>query len=125
MKIVGITRIRNEAKVIGHTLDHLRGFGDEVYVLDDCSTDNSVDVILDMIKDDSRFMFCKNTTNKGCGFTKAKCIELAKGDICGFLDGDDALTANTGGSDNVAIGKTALSGIITQKRGFSLLPHLI
>jgi len=44
MKIVGITRIRNEAKVIGHTLDHLRGFCDEVYVLDDCSTDNSVEV---------------------------------------------------------------------------------
>lgn len=44
MKIVGITRIRNEENVIQYTLDHLKNFCDEIYVYDDCSTDNSVTI---------------------------------------------------------------------------------
>lgn len=44
MKVVGITRIRNEQEVIGHTLDHLKNFCDEVFVFDDCSTDKTVDI---------------------------------------------------------------------------------
>lgn len=44
MKIVGITRIRNEEKVIGHTLNHLKSFCDTILVYDDCSNDNTVEV---------------------------------------------------------------------------------
>jgi glycosyltransferase involved in cell wall biosynthesis len=44
MKIVGITRIRNEENVIGHTLNHLKGFCDTILVYDDCSTDNTVEL---------------------------------------------------------------------------------
>jgi len=44
VKVVGITRIRNEQEVIGHTLDHLKNFCDEVFVFDDCSTDKTVDI---------------------------------------------------------------------------------
>ncbi len=31
-------------------------------------------------------------TNHGCGFTKHQCAALAHGELCGFLDPDDALT---------------------------------
>jgi glycosyltransferase involved in cell wall biosynthesis len=65
----------------------------EVVIVDDQSTDNGFDLERQANKD-PRIKFFQNKVNKGCGFTKAKCIELAKGDICGFLDGDDALTAN-------------------------------
>jgi len=44
MKILGIARIRNEENVILNTLQHLEGFCDEVHILDDASTDNSVEV---------------------------------------------------------------------------------
>jgi glycosyltransferase involved in cell wall biosynthesis len=44
MKVIGLTRIRNESDIIQETLDHMSTFCDEVYVYDDCSTDNTVDI---------------------------------------------------------------------------------
>ncbi len=44
MKIIGLTRIRNESDIIKETLDHMATFCSEVYVYDDCSTDNTVDI---------------------------------------------------------------------------------
>lgn len=63
----------------------------EVVILDDCSTDDSVQVIKNKIKGDPRFRFFENKENKGVGFTKGKLIDLAEGEICGFLDPDDVL----------------------------------
>ncbi|MFZ4771896.1 MAG: glycosyltransferase family 2 protein, partial [Ferruginibacter sp.] len=63
----------------------------EVIIVDDQSTDDSIAIISGLIKDDKRFKLFENEQNKGCGFTKRRCAELAAGDICGFLDPDDAL----------------------------------
>lgn len=63
----------------------------EAVILDDASTDDSVEVIKNFIKDDPRFRFFQNEKNSGVGFTKGKLIDLAEGDVCGFLDPDDAL----------------------------------
>ncbi|MDQ0478178.1 glycosyltransferase [Chryseobacterium sp. MDT2-18] len=65
----------------------------EVIIVDDDSTDDSVAQMKKIIGDDSRFKIEINSENKGCGFTKRKCAELAIGDICAFLDPDDAITA--------------------------------
>lgn len=62
----------------------------EIILVDDKSTDNSFEVY-DKYKDDSRFHIYYNDENKGCGYTKRRCAELANGEICGFLDPDDAL----------------------------------
>lgn len=64
----------------------------EVIIVDDCSTDGSVAVMKQIIGDDNRFKIFLNKENKGCGYTKNKCAELATGEISGFLDPDDALT---------------------------------
>ncbi len=64
----------------------------EVIIVDDCSTDNSFEQIQDWVKNDSRFHLFRNDQNKGVGFTKRRCAELAKGDFCGFIDPDDALS---------------------------------
>ena len=40
---------------------------------------------------DVRFKSYTNKINKGCGYTKAKCANLATGDILAFLDPDDVL----------------------------------
>lgn len=66
----------------------------EAVILDDASTDNSLEIISDLVKGDSRFKIFKNDKNSGVGITKSKLIELAAGDICGFVDPDDALTPN-------------------------------
>jgi glycosyltransferase involved in cell wall biosynthesis len=63
----------------------------EVIFVDDCSTDNSLYVIETYAKKDSRIKIFSNEVNKGCGFTKARCVQLASGEICGFLDPDDAV----------------------------------
>jgi glycosyltransferase involved in cell wall biosynthesis len=66
----------------------------EVIIVDDASTDNSVDVISDLVKGDPRFKIFINEENRGCGFTKRRCAELASGEYCGYLDPDDALVPN-------------------------------
>lgn len=66
----------------------------EAVILDDASTDDSVEVIKKIIGEDARFRFFENSENSGVGITKSKLIELANGDICGFVDPDDAITPN-------------------------------
>lgn len=46
MKIIGLTRIRNESRIIKETLDHMATFCDMVFVYDDASTDNTVEICL-------------------------------------------------------------------------------
>lgn len=66
----------------------------EVIIVDDASTDNSLAVISELIQNDSRFKLFVNEKNGGCGYTKRRCVELATGEICGFLDPDDSITNN-------------------------------
>lgn len=63
----------------------------EAIIVDDASTDNSIEIIQSLIKDDPRFRIYHNSINQGCGFTKRECMEYANGEICAYLDPDDAL----------------------------------
>ncbi|KMQ68910.1 glycosyl transferase family 2 [Chryseobacterium sp. FH2] len=63
----------------------------EVIIVDDASTDNSVELIKEIINGDDRFLLYENPENKGCGYTKGKCMDYATGEICAYLDPDDAL----------------------------------
>ena len=66
----------------------------EVIIVDDCSTDDSFVKLQELLKTDSRFKLYKNEQNRGVGYTKRRCAELANGDVCGFVDPDDALKEN-------------------------------
>ncbi|WPO79500.1 glycosyltransferase family 2 protein [Flavobacterium sp. KACC 22761] len=90
----------------------------EVIIVDDASTDNSVEIIKQITGDDSRFKLFENKNNKGCGYTKNRCAQLAQGEILGFLDPDDALKENALEvmvSEHIKILKAA---IITSKYEF-------
>lgn len=63
----------------------------EIVVVDDGSLDISNN-IYDKNKGHEKITVYRNRRNKGCGYTKRKCIDLAKGEICGFVDPDDAIT---------------------------------
>ena len=65
----------------------------EIVLVDDASTDNSEDLYAELEKDE-RIHIYRNELNMGCGYTKRRCAELAKGEFCGFLDPDDVLLPN-------------------------------
>ena len=62
----------------------------EIILVDDASTDNSKALYQELGKD-PRIHIYYNEQNMGCGYTKRRCAEFANGEICGFLDPDDAL----------------------------------
>ena len=66
----------------------------EVVIVDDCSTDNSVQLIENLVGNDARFKIFRNEQNSGVGYTKKRCIDLAKGTLCAFVDPDDAILPN-------------------------------
>lgn len=65
----------------------------EIILVDDGSTDNSHELYKELEQDERIHIFL-NDQNHGCGYTKRRCAELANGEICGFLDPDDALIDN-------------------------------
>lgn len=65
----------------------------EIILVDDGSTDNSKE-LYKQYSDDNRIKIFFNGENKGCGYTKRRCMELAAGQICAFLDPDDLLISN-------------------------------
>ena len=64
----------------------------EIVIVDDYSTDGSYEKLLALSQEDSRIHLVRNEENKKVGFTKRRCVEIAKGEICGFLDPDDLLS---------------------------------
>lgn len=63
----------------------------EAVILDDGSTDDSVEIIKAVISGDQRFRIYQHPKNEGVGVIKSKLIELADGEICCYVDPDDAI----------------------------------
>ncbi len=63
----------------------------EIIIVDDCSTDDLSIKVYDKYKTHDKFHIYHNETNQGCGYTKKRCVELANGELCGFVDPDDKL----------------------------------
>jgi len=63
----------------------------EVIIVDDASTDDSIEIIKQLTENDARFKLFHNNKNRGCGYTKRRCVELATGELCSFVDPDDAI----------------------------------
>lgn len=62
----------------------------EIVIVDDASTDESWNIYKEF-SDNEKISITYNTQRMGVGYTKRRCIELSKGEICGFLDADDRL----------------------------------
>ena len=60
----------------------------ELIIVDDCSTDNTDEVIKDFLKD-SRIKYLKNKENSGAAISRNKALRMAKGEWIAFLDSDD------------------------------------
>lgn len=87
-----IMPVYNNGDVVANTVKSLlaQTYSDfELLCINDCSPDNSLDVLKRLEKTDSRIRVYSNEINRGAGFCRNFGLKLLKGDYCFFLDGDD------------------------------------
>ena len=93
MKVSIITPAYNAEKFIGRCLDHSLGqtYNDvEVIVVDDGSTDSTVDIVRDYVKRDCRLKLLTQN-HGGPNIARKKALGCATGDYTLFVDADDYL----------------------------------
>lgn len=61
----------------------------EMIISDDCSTDNTREVITPYLANDSRIKYICNEKNSGAAITRNNALQVAKGRWIAFLDSDD------------------------------------
>lgn len=61
----------------------------ELIIINDCSTDRTVDVINEFIKKDARIRLINNSKNMGVSYTRKHGLDEAKGSWIAILDSDD------------------------------------
>ena len=64
----------------------------EIIIIDDCSLDNSTEVIEKYMKEDNRIIFLKHESNDGKIKSRSEGIRIAKGKYITIIDGDDSLS---------------------------------
>lgn len=66
----------------------------ECILVDDCSTDKSLNIIKNLSKNDKRIKIISLSKNSGAAMTRNKGIDIAKGKYVAFLDADDMWNSN-------------------------------
>ena len=66
----------------------------EIIAVNDCSTDNSLDILNELKKNDSRIKIVNNDKNRGLLYARAMGITHAKGEYLINVDPDDSLKGN-------------------------------
>lgn len=66
----------------------------EIIIIDDASTDNSLDIIMKYKKIYNDIVVIQKKINGGQGKARNEAIDIAKGDFIGFVDGDDYIEAD-------------------------------
>lgn len=61
----------------------------ELIIVDDCSTDDSVEIIQSFVEQDSRIRLIQLSENSGAAVARNTAIEAAQGRYIAFLDSDD------------------------------------
>lgn len=82
----------NCGKYIGATIDSVIGqtITDwEIQIVDDCSTDNTEEVLKPFLRKYSNIHFHRLAENHGPAFARTEAIRRAAGKYCAFLDSDD------------------------------------
>ena len=61
----------------------------ELFVIDDCSTDDTLKIAQGLAEDDERIQVLRNDNNMGVARTRNRGIDLARGEYVALLDSDD------------------------------------
>ena len=87
-----VTPVHNSEKYLTNTIASVKSqtYANWEHILvDDCSTDESAEIIKKHIAQDRRIQYHRLPKNSGAGIARNKAIELAQGDYIAFLDSDD------------------------------------
>ena len=91
-KVSVIIPIYNAEKYLRKTLDSIivQTYKDiEIVLVDDCSDDDSANIIKEYIQKYPEIVYFLQETNQGAGAARNKALELATGQYVAFLDSDD------------------------------------
>lgn len=66
----------------------------EMIIVDDCSTDNSSNIVKLYVENDSRIKYIRTKSNKGVSYARHLALKVAKGQFIAFLDSDDIWNEN-------------------------------
>jgi len=92
-----ITPVHNSARFIEATINSVLKQTYpywEMILIDDCSEDQSIEIIKELTKNDPRFKIIRNLEKSGPGTTRNKGILAAEGEFITFLDSDDLWFTN-------------------------------
>lgn len=87
-----ITPTFNAAKFLAETIQSVQNQSYEnweLFLIDDCSTDETVAIAQEFCKKDTRIQLLQLAQNSGAGVARNKGIECAKGTYISFIDADD------------------------------------
>lgn len=90
-----ITPTYNCGKFIGETIESVRKQtyqNWEMIIVDDCSTDNTKEMVEEYLKQDNRIKYFLLNDNVGAAMARNRAMELASGSYIAFLDSDDLWT---------------------------------
>ena len=97
IKVSVIVPVYNSGEYIGSTLDSIinQDFNSfELIVIDDGSTDNSLEIIKEKLSKSTISYEIFHQENAGVSNARNKGIEIARGDYLVFVDSDDYITGN-------------------------------
>ncbi|WP_286315789.1 glycosyltransferase family 2 protein, partial [Romboutsia ilealis] len=87
-----ITPMYNSEKFIEATIKSVinQTYKDwEMIIVDDCSTDNSPNIVKPYVENDSRIKYIRVEFNQGVSHARNLALEQANGQFIAFLDSDD------------------------------------
>lgn len=118
-KVSVIIPVFNTEKYLTKCLDSVcnQTLGDiEIICIDDCSTDNSLNILKDYASKDKRIKLIEFKENKGAAVARNTGITEAQGEYIGFVDSDDYVDLNfyeklyrTAGNTEAEVVKSNLS----------------
>ena len=91
-KVTVITPSYNSAKYISETVRSVQNqtYDDwEMIIVDDCSQDNTCEIIESFIEKDNRIRLIKQETNQGAGAARTLAMRNSTGKYIAYLDADD------------------------------------
>ena len=90
----------------------------EIIIVDDCSTDNSLEIIDNYQKADNRIIVLKHLYNYGKIKSRSDAIKIAKGEYILIIDGDDGLSNKDILYNSFNIAKIADLDIVEFKKAY-------